>query len=153
MLSGGNQNRWEYSWKISDPLPILHITIKFHQCHKILHLTKITLCVSDGTVYRKVHVCPGSYPMHLSVAILPHPYRSYPTAFPPLILFFFFLLAKYSQRHFIHKMILVCNKIAQIHITRRAKLLWLHCCAMVRLLCNGRICCTFSSHTRLLQAY
>ena len=55
-----------------------------------------------------------------------------------LILFFFFLLAKYSQRastrnaYFIHKIIWVCEKIAQIHIIHIANLLWNHCCAMVR---------------------
>ena len=56
-----------------------------------------------------------------------------------LILFFFFLLAKYSQRvstcnmYFIQKIILVRDKIAQIHTIRSANLLWYHCCAMVHL--------------------
>ena len=68
------------------------------------------------------------------------------------ILLFFFLLAIYSQRastritYFIHRIILVCDKIAQIHIIHSANLLWHHCCAVERLLCNAMIRCTISSH-------
>ena len=70
--------------------------------------------------------------------------------------FFFSLLAKYSQRatntYFIHKTILVLDKIARIHTNTQRKVICdiMHCYEMVgkinAWLCNGTICCTFSSH-------
>ena len=67
---------------------------------------------------------------------------------------FFFLLAKYSQRtrnaYFIHITILVCDKIAPIHTNMQCKVIVTSCTAgkwyVTARLCNGTICCTFSSH-------
>ena len=73
------------------------------------------------------------------------------------ISFFFSLVVKYSQRatnayntYFIHKTILVHDKIAQIHTNTQRKVIvtsytpaeWYKTAR----LCNGTICCTFSSH-------
>ena len=73
------------------------------------------------------------------------------------LFFFLLILAKYSQRatnaYFIHKTILVRNKIAQIHTNTQRKVFVTSCTPAewyeTALLCNGTICCTFSSHRRV----
>ena len=73
------------------------------------------------------------------------------------ISFFFFLTVKYSQRasnaynaYFIHKTISVHDKIAQIHTNTQRKVIVTSYTPAERYktaqLCNGTICCAFSSH-------